>query len=78
MRAEAGVRTDSGCRLSSIEVNTHCKESTQEEIAHVRGRSGGLVREYLDLIRDFQIPPLSDPSEQEGSQSAEKRKESWG
>jgi hypothetical protein len=47
---------------------------TQEEIAQATSHSVGLVEEYLDLIRDFQIPPLSDSSGQEGSQSTEKLK----
>jgi hypothetical protein len=56
----------------------HCKGLTQEEIAQATGHSLGLVNEYLDLIRDFQIPPLSDPSGKEGFQSTERRKERCG
>jgi hypothetical protein len=50
------------------------KGLTQEEIAQATGHSLGLVKEYLDLIGDFQIPPLADASGKEDSQSATKSK----
>jgi hypothetical protein len=50
------------------------KGLTQEEIAEATGHSLDLVKEYLDLISDFQIPPLADPSGKEDSQSATKPK----
>jgi hypothetical protein len=51
------------------------KRLTQEEIAQATGHSLGLVKEHLDLIRDFQIPPLADSSGKEGSQSTRKPKQ---
>jgi Protein of unknown function (DUF1670) len=51
------------------------KGLTQEEIAQATGHSLGLVKEYLNLIHDFQIPPLPDPVTKEVSQSTEKRKQ---
>jgi hypothetical protein len=51
------------------------KGLTEEEIAQATGHSLGLVKEYLDLIRDFQIPPLSDPSRKENCQSTTKPKQ---
>jgi hypothetical protein len=51
------------------------KGLTQEEIAQATGDSLGLVKERLDLISGFQIPRLTDPSGEEGSQSTTKAKQ---
>jgi hypothetical protein len=51
------------------------KGLSQEEIAQATGHSLGLVREYLDLIKDFRIPPLPDPERKEEYQSTKKRKQ---
>ena len=37
-----------------------------EDIARVTGHSQRLVREYLDLINDFQVPPLPNASGSSG------------
>jgi len=41
-----------------------CKDSGMalEEIAQATGHSQGLVREYLDLIEEFNLPPLANPT----------------
>jgi hypothetical protein len=40
-----------------------CKDSGMglDEIAQATGHSKSLVREYLDLIEEFQLPPLANP-----------------
>jgi hypothetical protein len=42
------------------------KGLSPEEIAHATGHSLGLVQEYLDLMREFGIPPLATSQGKEG------------
>jgi hypothetical protein len=51
------------------------KGLSPELIAQATGHSLALVQEYLDLIRDFRIPPLPDPERKEDSQSKKKRQQ---
>jgi Protein of unknown function (DUF1670) len=51
------------------------KGLSPEEIAQATGHSLSLVQEYLDLIREFRIPPLADPERKENRQSAQKRQQ---
>lgn len=41
-----------------------CRDSGMglEDIAHATGHSKGLVREYLDLIEEFHLPPIANPN----------------
>jgi hypothetical protein len=51
------------------------KGLSPEEAAQATGHSLSLVQEYLDLIREFRIPPLADPERKEGSRSTQKRQQ---
>jgi Protein of unknown function (DUF1670) len=51
------------------------KGLSPELIAQATGHSLALVQEYLDLIKEFRIPPLPDPERKEGSRSKKKRKQ---
>jgi hypothetical protein len=48
-----------------------CKDSGMdlEDIAQATGHSQSLVREYLDLIEQFQLPPIANPSGADSVQS---------
>jgi Protein of unknown function (DUF1670) len=48
------------------------KGLSPEEVAQATGHSLALVQEYLDLIVEFQIPPLPDPERKEDSQPKKK------
>ena len=50
------------------------KGLSQEEIAQATGHSLGLVKEYLDLMTEFRIPPLADPERKEDTRSTKKAK----
>ena len=41
-----------------------CRDSgmAEEDIAQATGHSPSLVREYLDLIEEFQLPPIANPA----------------
>lgn len=41
-----------------------CRDSGMglEDIAHATGHSKGLLREYLDLIEEFHLPPIANPN----------------
>jgi hypothetical protein len=51
------------------------KGLSQEEIAQATGHSLGLVREYLDLMTEFHIPPMADPERKEDSRSPKNSKQ---
>ena len=51
------------------------KGLSPEEVAQATGHSLALVQEYLDLIVEFQIPPLPDPERKEDRQSTQKRQQ---
>jgi len=40
---------------------------SQEDIAQATGHSLSLIREYLDLMDDFKLPPLPNPSGKDGA-----------
>jgi hypothetical protein len=54
------------------------KGLSPEEVAQATGHSLALVQEYLDLIVEFQIPPLPDPERKEDSQPKKKGKKRRG
>jgi hypothetical protein len=54
------------------------KGLSPEEVAQATGHSLALVQEYLDLIVEFQIPPLPDPERKEDSQPKQKGKQRGG
>ena len=54
------------------------KGLTPHEISHATGHSLTLVFEYLDLIREFRIPPLPDPETSERSGTTENRQQKRG
>jgi hypothetical protein len=54
------------------------KGLSQDEIAQATGHSLGLVREYLELIDEFRIPPLPDPERKEDSHHNKQRKQRGG
>jgi Protein of unknown function (DUF1670) len=54
------------------------KGLSPEEVAQATGHSLALVQEYLDLIVEFQIPPLPDPERKEDSQPKKKGKKRGG
>jgi hypothetical protein len=49
-----------------------CRDSgmSEEDTARATGHSLSLVREYLDLIRQFDLPPLPNASRKDGVQSS--------
>jgi Protein of unknown function (DUF1670) len=54
------------------------KGLSPEEVAQATGHSLALVQEYLDLIVEFQIPPLPDPERKEDSQPKKKGEKRGG
>ena len=54
------------------------KGLSPEEVAQATGHSLALVQEYLDLIVEFQIPPLPDPERKEDSQPKQKGEKRGG
>jgi hypothetical protein len=54
------------------------KGLTPDEITQATGHSLSLVFEYLDLIREFRIPPLPDPESKESSGITENRQQKRG
>ena len=48
-----------------------CRDSgmSEEDTAHATGHSLSLVREYLDLMKQFNLPPLPNPRGKDGVQS---------
>ena len=54
------------------------KGLSPEEVAQATGHSLALVQEYLDLIVEFQIPPLPDRERKEDSQPKQKGKQRGG
>lgn len=47
----------------------HDNHLSKEDIALATGHSPSLVQEYLDLIAEFGLPPLADPTGKDGVQS---------
>jgi hypothetical protein len=47
-----------------------CRDSgmAPEEIAQATGHSQSLVREYLDLIEEFKLPPIANPPDEDSVQ----------
>src|SRR5262249_50584662 len=50
-----------------------CRDSgmSEHDTAHATGHSLSLVREYLELLRQFDLPPLPNPAGKDGVQSKE-------
>jgi hypothetical protein len=48
-----------------------CRDSGMalDDIAQATGHSKGLVREYLDLIEEFQLPPIANPADADSVQT---------
>jgi hypothetical protein len=48
-----------------------CRDSgmSEEDTAHATGHSLSLVREYLELMKEFHLPPLPNPPGKDGVQS---------
>jgi hypothetical protein len=78
------IRNGAASVLGPIEHYVQCFRRIQlcrdnglspELIAQATGHSLALVQEYLDLIKEFRIPPLPDPERKEDSRSKKKRKQ---